>query len=296
MPIINILKKKGKQGGNMELLGKIKIRFKIEAKTGLSIGAGRETFEIGGLDNPVIKTPDGVPYIPGSSLKGKIRSLIERKKFDLNEIREYYEIKDDKKKKEKKEELERKGWKWVGNGFIHVCDKKDCEVCRTFGRPAEVENSEPTRVYIRDSFLEEKEFKEKFKDLFNSGLYTETKWENVIDRLTSSANPRHFERVPAGAIFSGEFIFNVYDKEDEKLFDLFLQGLALLEDDYLGSSGSRGYGKIKFFDFEVYPKEREKYGKITEKEEVIRCGDLEELIKNKEEIFKKIFKDGNNKT
>ncbi|HLA36398.1 MAG TPA: type III-A CRISPR-associated RAMP protein Csm3, partial [Rhodocyclaceae bacterium] len=47
-------------------------------KTGLHIGAGDTEMRIGGTDNPVVKNPlDSQPYIPGSSLKGKIRSLLE---------------------------------------------------------------------------------------------------------------------------------------------------------------------------------------------------------------------------
>ena len=50
----------------------------IEIVTGLHIGGNNDEIKIGGIDNPVIKNPlTNEPYIPGSSLKGKIRSLIE---------------------------------------------------------------------------------------------------------------------------------------------------------------------------------------------------------------------------
>ncbi|WP_297499767.1 type III-A CRISPR-associated RAMP protein Csm3, partial [Thermococcus sp.] len=58
--------------------GKVVIRGRIKALTGLHIGSQRDVSEIGGIDNPVIKDPHtGLPYIPGSSLKGKLRSLFE---------------------------------------------------------------------------------------------------------------------------------------------------------------------------------------------------------------------------
>ena len=78
--------------------------------------------------------------------------------------------------------------------------------------------------------------------------YTENKWENVIDRIKGVAeHPRQSERVPAGAVFNAEFIINVWDDDNEKeLLELFEKGIRLLENDYIGGSGSRGYGQIKF--------------------------------------------------
>ncbi|MFN4227892.1 MAG: type III-A CRISPR-associated RAMP protein Csm3, partial [Candidatus Ratteibacteria bacterium] len=68
------------------LKGKIIIKGFIEVKTGLRIGGTTTGLKIGGLDQPVIKDPLGRPYIPGSSLKGKLRSLIEKKEnVKLNE-------------------------------------------------------------------------------------------------------------------------------------------------------------------------------------------------------------------
>ena len=95
--------------------------------------------------------------------------------------------------------------------------------------------------------LKEHCFENLYPDLAKMRLYTEIKSENTIDRLTSAANPRKIERVPAGALFHFELIYNVFDNEDEQMFkEVVLKGLRLLEDDYLGGMGSRGYGKIKF--------------------------------------------------
>lgn len=58
--------------------GKFIISGILECVTGTRIGGTQEKFEIGGIDNPVIKDPlTDLPYIPGSSLKGKLRHLLE---------------------------------------------------------------------------------------------------------------------------------------------------------------------------------------------------------------------------
>ncbi len=207
----------------MKLLGKIFISGKITALTGLAIGGSNTDIVIGGIDNNVIKTSEGVPYIPGSSLKGKMRSLLElAEKHGLSE-----------------------------------CDNGDCEICIVFGTAAEKRTSEigPTRLLVRDAYLN-KEIREKmenkveqFKEL--ELTYTEGKWENQINRITSKANPRQMERVPAGAEFDFSMVFNVLEKEDLNRFRKLIIAINLLEDDYLGGSGSRGYGRIKFSEFKV---------------------------------------------
>lgn len=102
------------------LLGKIVIKGIIHTLTGLHIGAGRESIEIGALENTVLVDPvTKQPYIPGSSIKGKMRSLLERR---------IATEKDDPSK----------FFKRSLNGVnIHVCDSKEeaynCPVCRLFG-------------------------------------------------------------------------------------------------------------------------------------------------------------------
>jgi CRISPR-associated protein Csm3 len=74
---------------------------------------------------------------------------------------------------------------------------------------------------------------------------TEIKPENVINRIKGTAeNPRTIERVPAGAEFDLLITFKILESDDEKLFDLLLKGLKLLEMDALGGNTSRGYGRI----------------------------------------------------
>jgi len=269
---------------SLRLTKKIILKGKIKAETGLRVGTGRESIEIGGIDLAVVKLPDGTPYIPGSSIKGKMRSLMERNQLDLSPVKQYWERARDRKKelknlkeelrrkgikkpeedseyKERKKELdkvdandikellEKNGWRKMQSVIIHCCEQPICSICLVFGRPSEMEINQPTRLYVRDAHLIEKEFEKLYEDLARDGLYTEIKQENVIDRLTSAANPRKIERVPKGALFKFQLIYNVFDEEDENRFnEVVLKALRLLEDDYIGGMGSRGYGKIKFED------------------------------------------------
>lgn len=200
-----------------KLVKKIKIQTTITLITGLHIGGNSENVEIGGIDNPVIKlaTRDNQPYIPGSSIKGKMRCLLEQeagaKAVGLNdEVNNLFGISENKKLK------------------INV--------------------TTPSKIIVRDAMLTD-EAVETLKNCDTLEMpFTESKWENVIDRVYGKAeHPRQSERVPAGAVFNAEFIINVWDDDKEtELLNLFKKGLRLLENDYLGGSGSRGYGQIKF--------------------------------------------------
>ncbi|MFX0094796.1 MAG: type III-A CRISPR-associated RAMP protein Csm3 [Candidatus Hodarchaeota archaeon] len=207
--------------------GKLLIKGKIRVLTGLHVGGSTTGVEIGGLDNPVIKDTRGIPYIPGSTLKGKIRSLLEISTFSLTRAN-------------------------FDKGNPHSCDKKDCGICTLFGRSskdAEAVES-PNRLIVRDAFFDRQYFQEKrsilFRDLDTD--FTEIKQENTIDRLTSAANPRPLERVPAGTKFNFEFIVSILHSNDKMLLDTLKKGFTLLEDDYLGGSGTRGSGKVVFED------------------------------------------------
>lgn len=215
-------------------LGKLFIRFEIEALTGLRIGGTRDSAEIGGLDNPVIKTVDGKPYIPASSLKGKIRCLLERK--------------DGVKASRRAGE---------------PCGCGQCKVCQLFGSHSS-DSKTLTRLCFRDAFLNFEKYRESLKDvvlLDNEIPLTEEKAENIIDRLKGTAqHPRIMERVPAGAVFDGEIVMSFYEGDDvEKLIRKFWEGLRLLADDYLGGSGTRGYGKIAFRELAFSWKSRKDY-------------------------------------
>lgn len=193
-----------------------RITGKIEVLTGLHIGASKDTIEIGGMDNPVIKNPiTGEPYIPGSSLKGKMRALMEL----LN------------------------GNAAKTNGEPCSCGK--CDICKVFGCSASTgANSGPTRLIVRDCFLTG-ESKEKFIE----ETVLEEKHENKINRITAEAKPRPIERVIPGTTFDFEINFRVFEGDDPNLLNnILLKAMRLLEHDYLGGGGSRGNGKIKFID------------------------------------------------
>lgn len=231
----------------LKLSGKIVIKGKIKLETGLAIGGSKTSLEIGGMDNPVIKDSKGVPYIPGSSIKGKIRSLLEQSMYPLR--------KDDKND---------------GKGYfsdsVHKFsdDKKIDEIFRIFGA---TDVTEPGRGIFRDSDFDIEHFKENSYVLFkNLELeYTEDKMENTLDRISAAANPRHLERVPKGAQFNFEMILDLYLQTDRDLLKVLFKGIKLLEDDYLGGSGSRGSGKVAFENMSVVFRSIDFYaGKETE--------------------------------
>lgn len=201
------------------------IKGKIRVLTGLHIGASNETIEIGGLDNPIIKDPlpgSNAPYIPGSSLKGKLRSLIEVKEGRFSQ-------------------------KVKGNPCD--CGQKDCPVCPVFGTSAAKRPDDlgPTRVVVRDAPLTE-EWLKRYRE---GDLLMEVKYENSINRIDGSAVPRPLERVPADVEFDFNIAFKVFEDDPETYFTTLLQGMRMLELDALGGSGSRGCGQIKFVDISV---------------------------------------------
>lgn len=224
----------------ISLYGRIFLEGNIRTKTGLHIGAGRGAMTIGGLDNPVIR--DAItqePYIPASTIRGKMRSLLEKHYAkNLNHSIQEVNIHVCKKMVEKEGKKE-----WVAD----VEGYERCEVCPIFGVPAEF-GVEPTRLIIRDVFLTE-ESKNKLRDptVKTDLLYTEVKWEAAIDRITSKAVPRPIERIPPEVLFGPlEMVFNVFERKDIDRFEHVLEGMQIVEDDYLGGLGSRGSGKVSF--------------------------------------------------
>ncbi len=221
----------------MKLTKIVKLTGTIELVSGLHIGSGNTEMHIGGTDNPVIKNPvTNQPYIPGSSLKGKMRSLME----------------------------------WHA-GVVGVAEGKPLaikhivklngerargiEILRLFGyAPGGTDDDQklvneigPTRLAFWDCNLDP-QWVEKMKR--NNLLLTETKMENSIDRIKGTAgNPRNTERVPAGACFDLQLTLKVIDDED--LLEPVLRGLKLVELSGLGGSISRGYGKVAFRDLEL---------------------------------------------
>lgn len=212
---------------------KIKLSGNIEALSGLHIGASSQGLEIGGVDNAIVRDPlTNQPYIPGSSLKGKMRSLLE-KALGIQDI----DIKINNGEKTIK--------KFTKTG---VCQDPNEKIAQLFGLPAEVAEVAKVpsaRLIVRDAYLSPKSEEQLFSSKFTDSPYTEIKTEIVVDRVTSAATPRPLERVPKGAIFEFEMILNIFESDDEKEYiNLINKAFALLNDDYLGGSGSRGSGKI----------------------------------------------------
>ncbi len=210
-----------------KLVKKIIVKGEIVLKTGLHIGGTNSSLNIGGPDKFVVRNPlNNQPYIPGSSLKGKMRSLLELMEGTIhNDKGSFGPTKDPKDK--------------AGNLF------------GTVG-----ENQQPSRLIVRDSPLLSK--MEEFK---NTDLpYTESKTEVAIDRITAKANPRTFERVPAGARFGLEMILNIFDSDDEnRLVESVKESLKLVQDDYVGGHGSRGYGQIEIINLEFETRDKAHY-------------------------------------
>lgn len=195
-----------------KIVKKIKITAILDVKTGLHIGGNSESVEIGGIDNPVIKiaTRNNQPYIPGSSLRGKMRCLLEQVA-----------------------------------GATEVGGNEEVNKLFGFSKKGVL-----SKLIVRDALLTvESESKLRSCEALDMP-YTEGKWENVIDRVKGVAeHPRQTERVPAGAAFDVNFVINVWEDDNEQgLLDLLWKGMRLLECDYLGGSGSRGYGQVEFRD------------------------------------------------
>jgi CRISPR-associated protein Csm3 len=217
----------------MKLTQISEISGQIELVSGLHIGSGNTEMHIGGTDNPVIKNPvTNEPYIPGSSLKGKMRSLLEWHAGVVGEA-----------------EGKPLGFKHLGKlSGNQLLQGKN--ILRLFGGAPEgagaddrlLEEIGPTRLAFWDCNLDP----DWVADMRGRNLLlTETKMENMIDRIKGVAeHPRNTERVPAGARFDFRLTVKVHDDED--LLDEILRGLRLLELTGIGGSGSRGYGKLRF--------------------------------------------------
>lgn len=222
---------------------KAKILFEgtITCLTGLHIGGVEAGIDVGGIDKYVIRNPlNNSPYIPGSSLKGKIRALIEYAYAT-------------------KEQLEE-----ASRGRIATVVKRE-EVLKLFGMAiinnnqggnqaanqngtADPNQGKPSKVIFRDAVMSDAEIK-RLDGLFSNGLkFTERKAENTLKRLTAAATPRQIERVPAGTVFDFSMVVNVDEdnlSEITRQLEMLETGYKLLEMDGLGGMVSRGYGQVK---------------------------------------------------
>lgn len=200
------------------MLAKIEITGKIILKSGMHIGSSEAFAAIGAIDSPVARDPvSGLPYLPGSSLKGKMRSLLAKA---YNE-----------------------------NLKIQTRDEDDERIKRLFGCSKNADgNPQSSRLIFSDAILNNME------ELKRKGLSvpTEAKEENTINPLNAIANPRMIERVVKGAEFPLSLIYNAIDPDTvEEDLSLLADGLRLLQYDYIGGHGSRGYGRIAIRDLDI---------------------------------------------
>ena len=190
--------------------GKIIIQGDLTIKTGMHIGGGSDYAPIGAVDSPFIRDSlTQEPIIPGSSLKGKIRTLLARYRSKKN--------------------------------IVNSIDEDDDVIKRLFGstRPQTI-----SRLQFQDLFISE-ETKLLFESIDTDTYMGEVKFENTINRVTSVAMPRQIERVPAGTKFAFKLVYTIIDKDEaEEDLGILRKGLELLQLDYLGGHGTRGYGRI----------------------------------------------------
>ena len=198
------------------MYSKIQITGVLETKTGMHIGGSSAFSAIGAVDSPVIKdVRNGKPMVPGSSLKGKIRTLLAKK---------------------------------YNEAVVNPDNDAEC-IRRVFGSAKKDKDNKvhASKIIVSAMFLLNED------EIRNRGIesFTEVKFENSINRATAVANPRQIERAIKGLQFGIDMIYEVENgKEDEVIDDIKLlaEGMKMLEYDYLGGSGSRGYGKVQFFD------------------------------------------------
>lgn len=212
---------------NTKLSDIIEFKARIKVLTGLHIGSGNNEMHIGGTDSPVIKHPhSNKPYIPGSSLKGKMRSLLELAHGVVTA----------------------KGGPMNSKSIENIKNGNGPLLLQLFGTSGDEGKNElgPTRLIFRDATLNEQWLKTNITD--KNLILTETKFENSINRISGTAeNPRNIERVPAGTEFDFCLAVKCFETDNQAAIkNMIFIGLKLIEKDALGGSGSRGYGRIQF--------------------------------------------------
>jgi CRISPR-associated protein Csm3 len=261
----------------LKLIGKLILEGEMYCETGLHVGAGKGSLEIGGADNPVVKDAHGRPYVPGSTLRGRIRALLEQS-TGMAIPSELVFI-----SKRKGQEVR-----------IHQSDRPDDEICILFGRsPGRMEKvgggdiesnyATPARLSVFDAPLIPESITPQMRESLDDEL-TEVKSENAIDRITSQANPRTLERVPAGARFKIRMVLDILCPEDSALPALVMQGLRLLEDDALGGGGSRGSGRVRFDGLKMTWRGKDYYASGAAEREIAADADLAALQAKVQEI------------
>jgi CRISPR-associated protein Csm3 len=174
-----------------------------------------------------------------------------------------------------------------------VCGR--CEVCKVFGTGdaktiESLKLSElpgPPRLRVFDAYPTWESI-QRLQETLGENIFTEIKTENAINRLTSKANPRKVERVPAGVVFFGEMAFHLFTKEDPELLKVVFEGMRLLEDDYLGGYGSRGSGKVRFENIEVILRPKAYYFREGLEERLTQKTTVQDILADYDNIKQKL--------
>ncbi len=201
------------------LKGKLSFHGVLKVETGLHIGAGTDFAPIGAVDAPFIRDPfSKQPIIPGSSLKGKLRTLLAKS---------------------------------YSKDYVPAVNRDIDEIKRLFGSIGK-DQTRPSRLQFFDLRMTADSLL-KYGNMELDTYIGEIKFENTISRLTGTAeHPRQIERVPAGVEFEFRLVYNV-EQMDEVMEDMkyLANGLKLLQMDYLGGSGTRGYGRVSISDIKA---------------------------------------------
>lgn len=233
----------------IKLQGRVLLSFQIVAQTGLHIGGSDTGIEIGGVDKTIIRDRlTNQPYIPGSSLRGKVRSLLEK----------YLGLPQNER---------------IGTGMIHTAksatEYDKSVVAQIFGISGKGDFGGPSRLVVRDMMMSATSVNALKASGRTDLPFSEVKTEVAIDRVTSAASPRQMERVPAGTIFgetdNAVMVYSIYQgngfeaQRDIDNFSKLILGMQLLEDDYLGGLGSRGSGRVIFKNISLILRNAESY-------------------------------------
>lgn len=261
---------------NLSIIKRFSLSAKMRAVTGIRVGGNNARIEVGNVDNVVIKNPfTGLPFVPGSSLKGKMRTLLQYELgfvdpssgsvWTISESVEYY----------------------AKQKATHSYERDP--VLRIFGTSSDKKGEwkyGPSRLIVRDANL-----CDGFEKKHPSEIL-EIKTEVAIDRLTGTAaksGPRQMERVVAGAVFDVNMVFRVFNIHgsdvDEEMFYRYIPRLFnLLELDSIGGCGSRGYGKVEFSDYKL---KEIPFGKTEKEVEEKFFSSTEEFVSKTSELVKK---------
>ncbi len=195
------------------MYGKLIVKANIKVRTGMHIGGSSVFSAIGAVDQVVARDPyTHLPIIPGSSLKGKLRTLLSRS----------------------------------------MSQGKRCEVTedpaiikRLFG--CHTPDIILSRLQFSDCFVTPNSIAE-----FQHVGLTEIKWENAINRITAVANPRQIERVLPGVCFECRITYTIeQESEMQEDLQALAHAMKLLQMDYLGGHGTRGSGRVSFENIDV---------------------------------------------